>query len=191
MKDKEQAVAGRQDASATAEATGDSGGRQLIRMGRILGAFGIKGWVKVDPYGSPAGLAGSLEWWIEQHGSWRRFPVAETEAHDRTVVARPQGCDDRDVAAAYRGCDVALERSAFRTPAKDEYYQADLVGLDVVNMQGDWIGRLGGWFSNGAHEVMRLEGPGGVERLLPFVPAVVKAVDPERKRIEVDWGADW
>jgi len=76
-------------------------------------------------------------------------------------------------------------------PAEDEYYWADLVGLAVVNGAGEALGKVAGLIETGANDVLRVLGDDGVERLLPFVDAVVLDVDREAGVIRVEWGADW
>ena len=90
-----------------------------------------------------------------------------------SLVARFEGCEERNAAQALKGSEVALERAALPQNAKDEYYWADLVGLEVVNMRGEELGRVAGLFDNGAHAVMRVVA-GETERLLPFVEQVVR-----------------
>ena len=110
--------------------------------------------------------------------------------HSGRLLAKLAGIESREQARALKGKRVSVPRSALPAPAQGTYYWADLVGLDVVNAQGLVLGVVKGMFSNGAHDVMEL-GSDERARLLPFVPAVVKYVDLEGRRIEVDWGADW
>ncbi len=160
-------------------------------MGRIAAPFGVKGWVRIVPYAqSPAALAGQRRWWVGVAGEWDEVKVAEAAVHGASVIARFSDCTDRDRAAQLRGREVALARDALPQLAPNEYYWADLIGLEVVNGEGASLGTVTDLFSNGAHDVMRV-GAGGVERLVPFVAAVIRAVDLARRRIEVDWGADW
>ena len=91
---------------------------------------------------------------------------------------------------ALKGKTVAVPRAALPAPEAGQYYWADLVGLEVVNSQGSVLGVVQGLFSNGAHDVMELAGEKST-RLVPFLPAVVKLVDLEARRIEVEWGAEW
>ena len=83
-----------------------------------------------------------------------------------------------------------MARESLPETRQDEYYWADLVGLEVVNAESASLGKVTALFSNGAHDVMRI-GAGKGERLVPFVPAVVRKVDLAAGRIEVDWGSDW
>ena len=82
-----------------------------------------------------------------------------------------------------------MPREAMPAPEEGHYYLADLVGLEVVNEQGMALGEVKRWLFNGAQDVMEVEGE--KTRLVPWIPAVVKAVDLENRKIHVDWGADW
>lgn len=160
-------------------------------MGRVLAPYGVKGWIKVTPFtGTAEALTTFPRWWFGGTGEWEELEVAEARRHGANVIARPAGCGDREQAAKLRGREVAVPREALPETAADEYYWADLVGLEVVNAEGQALGKVSSLFSNGAHEVMRI-GEGEGERLVPFVPAVVRKVDLAARRIEVDWGLDW
>ena len=160
-------------------------------MGRILAPFGVKGWVKVETFSeSPENLARHRSWWIGSEGDWRECRVAETERHGDRLVARLEGCENPEAAAAYRGREIAVPREALPPAGADEFYQADLVGLEVWNLIDERLGTVTGLFNNGAHEVMRVAGEEG-ERLLPFIPQVVREVDMQAGRVRVDWGKDW
>jgi 16S rRNA processing protein RimM len=118
--------------------------------------------------------------------------VEEAKPHAGALVAKLEGIDDRTQAQALNGAAVELPRSLLPALEAGRYYWDELVGLEVVNESGVVLGRVKTLFSNGAHDVMALEGTAGESgRLLPWVPSVVQAVDLERGRIEVQWGADW
>jgi 16S rRNA processing protein RimM len=165
----------------------------LVTMGRILGAWGVQGWVKIAPFSaSPSALCSYPKWWIGGGNDWRQVSVEASEAHANSVVAKLSGYDVRETVAGLKGCEVAVPRAELPAAAEGEIYWADLVGLDVVNLQGEALGRVSEVFSNGAHEVLRIAQPGRKEdRLLPYVDAVVREVSEEARRIVVDWGADW
>lgn len=160
-------------------------------MGRILAPFGVKGWVRVKSHAeSPENLTGRPVWWIGKEGNWREVQVVQTESQGARLVARFEGCDTPEAAAAYRGLDVAVPRDSLPPAGDDEFYQADLIGLEVRNMNGERLGTVADLYSNGAHEVMRVVDDEG-ERLLPFIDQVVREVDIGVRRILVDWGKDW
>ena len=86
---------------------------------------------------------------------------------------------------------MAVRREALPKPAEHEFYQADLIGFEVVNGQGERLGTVTGFFSaGGANEVMRVAHESR-ERLLPATAEVIRRVDLEAGKVEVEWGADW
>lgn len=155
-------------------------------MGRVAGAYGVRGWVKVIPErGAQESLPGCGEWWIGA----RAYFVEQARVHGATVVAKLAAVETREQALALKGEPVSVLRQALPEPEEGRYYFADLVGLDVVNERGEVLGVVKRLFTNGAHDVMEVA---GVRlRLLPWVPAVVKQVDLAGRRIEVAWEADW
>jgi len=158
----------------------------LIELGRVAGSYGLRGWVKVAPQkGVAEALVAATEWWLG--GDACR--VEQARVHSATVVAKLAGFETREQALALKGRKIAVARSALPHADDGRYYLADLVGLDVVNVQGEKLGVVRQWFTNGPQDVMELAGDR--VRLIPWVPTVVKNVDLEAKRIEVDWGADW
>jgi len=154
-------------------------------MGRVAGSYGVRGWVKVVPGGGAAeGLAAAREWWIGD----KCYKVV-AKLHGSTVVAQLNGVATREEALKLKGSAVSISRETLAEPGEGHYYHADLVGLEVVNEQGESLGTVKRLFTNGAQDVMELSGDR--ERLLPWVPTVVKKVDLEKKQVLVEWGADW
>jgi len=103
------------------------------------------------------------------------------------VIATVQDIDDRDAAQALAGARVFVPRASFPTPDEGEFYWVDLIGLAVVNRGGVALGQVTGLIETGPHCVLRVQEPGGHERLIPFVSAYVDAVDLPGRRIAVDW----
>ena len=160
-------------------------------MGRVAAPYGVQGWIKVAPFTAATdALTHFGRWWIGGPDGWSEVEIRDAAPHGANVIARVAGVGDRERAAKLRGCEVAVAREALPAPAKDEYYWADLVGLEVVNAERESLGKVTELFSNGAHDVMRV-GAGKGERLVPFVPAVVRKVDLAAGRIDVDWGLEW
>ncbi|HEY1289431.1 MAG TPA: ribosome maturation factor RimM [Burkholderiales bacterium] len=155
-------------------------------MGRVAGSYGVRGWVKVAPdTGAGAGLTAVGEWWIGADA----FEVSEARVHGATVVGRLTGIETREQAGALKGRTVAVRREALPEPEEGKYYLADLVGLEVVSLEGAVLGVVRGTFSNGAHDVIEVAGER--MRLIPWVAAVVKEVDLAGRRVRVDWQTDW
>ena len=162
----------------------------LLPMGRIIGAFGIRGWVKIQPFTvTPDGLLRYRTWWIENDGSWCPCEVEKAQVQGQAVTAKLVGCDDREAAALYRGREVAVRRSELPQARENEFYWADLIGLKVVNTQGEDLGGVARVLETGANDVLVVEGDR--ERLIPFIEEVVQQVDLAGGVIRVDWGSDY
>ena len=159
-------------------------------MGRISAPFGVKGWVKVQPNTAAAqNLLAYKTWWVEDGDGRRSVSVAQARVHGRAVIAKLDGCDDRDAAAALRGRTVAVPRDALPDARAGEYYWADLIGLAVENQSAQSLGRVTGILQTGANDVLVVAGER--ERLIPFIAAVVREVDLPAGVMRVDWGADY
>lgn len=159
-------------------------------MGWIAAPFGVKGWVKVHPNTAATGnLLAYKTWWVERKGDWREVPVAEAKVQGQALVARLEGCDDRDAAAALRGASVAVPRAALPRTQSGEYYWADLIGLAVVNGSAQALGRITGIMQTGASDVLVVSGER--ERLIPFIAEVIRDVDLASGVVRVEWGADY
>ena len=161
-------------------------------MGRIVAPYGLKGWVRIEPYSAVAdSLSAHPSWWVGRDGDWRELKVAQSALqHGASLVARFEGCAERDAALALKGSEIALKREALPQNANNEFYWVDLVGLKVVNVKDEELGVVAELFDNGAHPVMRVAA-GETERLLPFVEQVVRQVDMAEGRIRVEWELDW
>ncbi len=184
-----------------------------IEVGRIGEPWGLKGWVKVQPFAAdPQALFSSRRWFLlpsEKVGPLRPaagvpaipslLKITQIKDHGDVVVALAQEAPDRNAAEALRGARVFIGRASFPKPDPDEFYWVDLIGLAVVNREGDKLGTVAGLIDTGPHSVLRVAPevlPAGVsaqdaERLIPFVGAYVDAVSLEQKLITVDWGMDY
>jgi 16S rRNA processing protein RimM len=102
--------------------------------------------------------------------------------------------DDRTAAEALRGARIFISRSSFPTASPDEYYWVDLIGLQVLNRQDEFLGTVRELLSTGPQTVlvMDYEVDGKPqERMIPFVAAYVDDVDLAGRRIRVDWQTDY
>lgn len=159
-------------------------------MGRIVGPFGVQGWVKVKAFtGSPERLGEFASWLVQTPEGWRDMRVEEFEVHSKGPVAKLAGCDDRDGIGKLRGSDVAIPREQLGEAGEGSLYWVDLIGLEVVDEGGEVLGKVEELFETGATSVMVVKGER--ERMIPFVAAYVKAVEREARRITVDWKADY
>ena len=182
-----------------------------IEVGRILDAWGVKGWVKILPHSTdPEALFAAKSWFLQAPDAKFRpgftvfsgtvtLSVDEAKVHSDTVVAKFIGLDDRNAAEALRGARIFLPRSSFPAASKDEYYWVDLIGLNVVNREGVALGLVRDLMATGPHSVLCVEyatqqedGTSvAAERMIPFVSVYVDSVDIAGKCITVDWQPDY
>lgn len=174
----------------------------LVPVGRILDAWGIKGGLKVQAYSTDAdALFGAKRWYLTSTGpkpGQTMLAVRSVREQGEGIVAMAEGVDDRNAAEALRGHEILVPRSDFPRTPDGEYYWVDLIGLDVVNREGQALGRVIGLIDTGPHAVLRILPPGveapakpDQERLIPFVANFIDDVNLEAKQIKVDWGLDF
>jgi len=168
-------------------------GTEIVVLGRLADPYGIRGWLRLYPFGDdPLAWAEMPVWWIAREGEpWRECRLKGLKAHANGVVVLLEGIEDRSAAEAAKGLLVGAPREALPVTDEDEFYWADLVGLEVVNAADERLGKVAGLIETGANAVLRVVGEDGTERLLPFVSAVVLAVEKEAGLIRVEWGSDW
>ncbi len=163
-----------------------------ILMGRIHGAFGVRGEIKLESFSSPVDAIFRYRPWTLRtaQGVEREIEGARGRNTAKGIVMQMPGVDDRDAAEALRGSEIFVPRSALPPPKPGEYYWVDLEGLRVVNTDGVDFGTVSHLFSTGANDVMAVRGER--ERLIPFVqPDYVKAVDFETGTVTVDWDPEF
>jgi 16S rRNA processing protein RimM len=152
-------------------------------MGRVAGPYGVRGWIKVEA--PEAALPRCSRWWI----GGAEYPVEQTKAHSGTLLAKLAGVGTPEGAGQLKGHKVFVQRESLPEPEAGHYYLADLVGLEVLNEQGDVLGVVRRWVFNGAQDVMEVAGDR--TRLIPWIASVVRDVDLEKRQIHIEWGADW
>lgn len=169
----------------------------MIVLGRITAPFGVRGWVKVRIFGDdPASWTRMPCWWTcgdesSADPAWQVRQIAESGVRGKGVIVRFEGIADRTAAERLSGMYVGAPREALPPVADDEFYWADLIGLEVINQAGEGLGRIAELVRSGAHEVLDVRDQDGKSRLMPFVAAVVREVDLDGGRIRVEWERDW
>lgn len=167
----------------------------LVEVGHVSGAYGVRGWIRVRPYSADAkALLTVKSWWLDLP-QWHEVDVMQARWQGDEIVARLAGMADRDAAEMLRGSVVRISRRCFPAPDENEYYWVDLIGLTVFNLRGECLGEVKGLIDNGAHPVLQVDAgmPDGSrkELLIPFVGSYVGKVDCDNGRITVDWERDY
>jgi 16S rRNA processing protein RimM len=163
---------------------------RLLAMGRIVGIFGVAGWVKVESFTEPRENLGRYRpWHVVRGDDDREVARPRLRAHGKGLVAKLDGIDDRDAAAALVGAEIRVSRDRLPKPKAGEYYWADLEGLAVRTVDGVDLGSVSHLIATGANDVLVVHGDR--ERLVPYIPDVVRRVDPGAGLIEVDWDPEF
>ena len=173
-----------------------------VEVGRVLDAWGVKGWFKLTPHSaSPEALFSARTWFLLP--SERGLPkfvgtlvlhIDQVKPHSDVVVATAPEVPDRQAAEQLKGARIFVSRAQFPAPETGEFYWVDLIGLTVINREGVALGEVTELMSAGPQSTMVVElaqGDEKIERLIPFVDAFVDQVDLAAKRITVDWQPDY
>jgi 16S rRNA processing protein RimM len=160
----------------------------LVEVGFLRGAYGLQGWVHVQPHSGDADvLRGARQWWLRRP----KAAAAITDADERAalleitgvraqgsgLVAKWHGCDDPESAQALKGCGIAVSRASFPRLPQGQYYWVDLVGSQVVNRAGRQLGVVSGLRNNGAHDLLEVERE--IERTAPAEGGATQAAAEE------------
>jgi 16S rRNA processing protein RimM len=159
-----------------------------VLMAVIGAAHGIKGEVRVRAFtGDPLALSdyGTL---TTRDG--RAVEIAALRPQGKLLVAKLAGVDDRSAAEALTGTELFVERAALPGGLdEEEFYHADLIGMDVLDECGERLGKVTAIQNYGAGDILEIKGPGINGALVPFSRAAVPAVDLDARKISIDRAA--
>ncbi len=160
-------------------------------VGRITGAFGVKGWVKIHSHTEPPeNILSYKPWLISKEKEWQSIELEAGKRHGKGLVAQMTGYHDRDQALTLRGVDIAIWPEQRVLLEDGEFYWSDLIGLRVINREGIEFGHIDSLMETGANDVLVVKGE--QQRLIPYLrPQVVKSIDLSATQMVVDWPADF
>ncbi len=176
--------------------------QRCVVLGRIGAAYGIKGWFHLHPFADdPEGWLNMPTWWIsdkepdvEGQAMWRAVSPESMRMHGDGLVVKLEHVSDRNSSEALRGFWIGAPLESLPALANNEYYWADLIGLNVVNAQNELLGKVDRLIETGANAVLIVVDDSQEkkrERLIPFVSDIVLQVDKAAGLIHVAWAADW
>ena len=168
-----------------------SEGQDRLVVGKIVGLYGVHGWVKVFSHTEPKeNIFKYAPWLVQIGGEWRPTKVLSGRTQGKGLVVSVEGYADRELARQLIGAEIAVLRSQLPKAAKGEYYWTDLIGLEVVTQDGQVLGKIDHLFDTGANDVMVVQGER--ERLIPFVTGqYVHDIDLDAGTIRVDWDPEF
>ena len=153
-------------------------------VGAIAGAFGVRGEVRLKSFCTTAEDIATYGTLTTEDGA-RRFAVTLTRPVNGGLGARLSGVETKEQADALKGVTLWADRAALPALGDDEFYHADLIGLEVVDPGGAVLGRVRAIHDHGAGDILEVAGPAGV-LLIPFTRAAVPTIDLAAGRIVAD-----
>ena len=155
-----------------------------ICVGAIAGAFGVRGEVRLKSFCAVAEDIATYGELTSEDGK-RRFAVKLTRPVNGGLGARLSGIETKEQADALKGATLWADRAALPSLPDDEFYHADLIGLEVMDTGGASLGRVRAIYDHGAGDILEVYGSSGI-LLIPFTKAAVPTVDLAAGRIVAD-----
>lgn len=163
---------------------------QKVLMARIGAAHGIRGEIRVKPFGSdPLSFAdyGTL---VTKDGS-RSFEVEKARVQKTVVITRFKGITDRNQAEELNGVELYVSRSQLPEPEEDEFYYSDLTGLDVLDQDAKSLGKIVAVQDFGAGDLLEVRPDRGRTFYIPFTKAFVPEIRLGDGLVRVDLPEDY
>lgn len=155
-----------------------------VCVGAIAGAFGVQGEVRLKSFCTePSDIATYGPLWSED--GTREFGVKLTRPVNGGLGARLSGVATKEQADALKGVTLWADRDALPSLPDDEFYHADLIGLDVLDPGGVSLGKVRAIYDHGAGDILEVLGTKGI-LLIPFTREAVPTVDLTARRIIAD-----
>ena len=157
-----------------------------ILMATIGAAQGLRGEVRVKSFTDDPAALGDYGHLYADDG--RVFEILEIREAKNVVVVRFRGINDRNAAEALNGLELFVERDNLPDEEldEDEFFYADLEGLEAVDAEGKSYGKVSAVFDFGAGDLLELKGPGRRPALIPFSETAVLEIDLEAGKILID-----
>jgi 16S rRNA processing protein RimM len=156
-----------------------------VCVGVVTGAHGVRGAVRIKSFtAEPTDVASYGP--LEDESGERHYSLRLIGSAKGVLIAKLPGVDDRDRAETLRGTRLYLPYSALPPPAEDEYYHADLIGLEAALVDGTPVGRVRAVHDFGAGDTLEIDRPKGPSVIVPFTRAIVPVVNLEAGRLVLD-----
>ncbi len=168
---------------------------KIIEVAQFSSVYGVKGWIKVKSYTQPStNIFNYSAWLLKIDNQWKTIQIEKGRPHGKTLVVKLADVNDRDQAQKLVGIKIAVYRSQLPETDDDEFYWTDLLGLDVVTVEGKRLGKISDLLETGSNDVLLVKGQQDgktTEHLIPWLKDdVIKMVSMEDKLITVAWDTE-
>ena len=155
----------------------------LLLVGRVAGAFGIKGEVRITAFTAEPLALMDYKTLLREDGT-PGLTLMGGRVAKGGVVARARDIESREQAEAARGLQLFIPRASLPpVEDEDEFYIADLVGMSVLSAQGDFLGKVRSVRDFGAGDLLEVAPPAGESWWLPFTKEAVPELRVEARTI--------
>ena len=189
--------------------------KDCILLGKLVGTWGVKGWLKVFSYTRPRNNIGQYKRWllvapspkksskknnvqkqdgISQVVTATSVSIKNCKEQAQNIVAHIDGINYRDEAEGIFGLEVYIEKSQLKPLTEGEFYWSDMIDCEVTNLQGESFGKVSSMMETGANDVLVVHQTldnETIEHLIPYSDEIVLSVDVAEAAISVDWGLDY
>ena len=160
--------------------------QEYFEIGQIVNTFGIKGFVKVNPFTDDMERFAELKSvLVVKNKELIEMQIEEIKYQKNVVLIKFKGIEDINMAEKYKGCYIKIKRENARKLPKDTYFIADLIGMQVYDEQGNLLGKVNDIYNNKVHDIYVIKDEKGKQILLPSTKEVIKQIDMDNDRIVV------
>ena len=162
-------------------------------VGRFGRAHGIKGLITVHSFTEPRdNILRYTNWHAYLGMQWQPLNILHIEANNKSILAQVEGYREREQVASLTNIEIGVSRDQLPTLESGEYYWHDLVGMQVVNQQGETLGKVSEIMPTGSNDVLIIEGEESGRHLIPYLLGhFIISIDPSQRIITVDWDANF
>lgn len=160
--------------------------QEYFEIGQIVNTFGIKGFVKVNPFTDDLERFNELKSiYVVKNKELIDMEIEEVKFHKHLVLIKFKGIEDINMAEKYKGCYLKIKREDARKLPKDTYFIADLIGIKVYDEEGNLLGKVDDIYNNKVHDIYVVKDDLGKQILLPSTKEVIKQIDVDEDKIVV------
>lgn len=167
---------------------------EKVVVGKLGASYGIRGWLKVFSFTEQAESIFAYEpWYIKVRGEWRQLELEDWKRHGQGFIGKLKTLDSREDAQALTNAEIAVSADALPPLSDKEFYWRELFEMEVLTTKGYHLGKVTDILETGSNDVLVVaanpkDAFGQKERLIPFLDEqVIKHIDRNAQRIEVDW----
>ena len=160
--------------------------QEYFEIGQIVNTFGIKGFVKVNPFTDDLERFEELKSvFVVKNKELIEMQIEEVKFHKHLVLVKFKGIEDINMAEKYKGCYIKIKRENARKLPEGTYFIADLIGIKVYDEDGNLLGKVDDIYNNKSTDIYVIKDDLGKQILLPSTKEVIKQIDVDNDRIVV------